>query len=710
MAIFDKHILTSERHSARRRMWIFLVLAIAMQPLSGRAQETAPAPQPSATAPGKSGDLEKLLDMPLDQLAKTPVTAASAPGPLPSMDTPVTSVNKEAGTIGRSAAAVFVITNEMIRRSGATCIPEALRMAPGLEVARVNSNTWAITARGFNNAFANKLLVLIDGRTVYVSAFSGVYWDCEDVLLEDVDRIEVIRGPGGTLWGANAVNGVINIITKSAKDTKGSYISGGGGTYERSMGAARYGGDISDDCQYRVYAKYNDRGPFYNADGQPDLDPWTHGQAGFRSDWNMNQAKTDTLTFQGDHYVGNSGMSAGLCRLAPEPFQQTLYGTAYNTGDNVLGRWRHQFDDESDLSVQTYFDNFERTTFLNSTYIKTWDIELQYRFPLNDWHQITCGAGYRHIDDELPTNNAFTLGVIPVARTTYISNQFIQDEITLSPDLLQLILGCKLEQNSYTYFEYQPSIRALYTPDKKHTLWGAVSRAVHTPSRVDENLFATSEVDFGTGPTFLRSIGNPDELSETLMAYEVGWREQMTDKFSYDLATFYNSYDSLRTLDNTGFSPGPPTFFYYQFGNAASAQSYGVELATTYKASERWNLYVQYTYLQMHVYDDPGDLLQGDGNSPCNQVYLRSSWNVAENVDFDLMGRYVDRLVGLGVPSYIEMDLRLAWRPKKHLELAVIGQNLLQTYHYEFGRTTETFNSILDQTPRGVYGTVAWRY
>jgi iron complex outermembrane recepter protein len=671
------------------------------------AQEGGKPQQDAAAASGKSGDLEKLLDLPIDQLAKTPVSSASASGSLPSMDTPVTSVNKEASTIGHSAAAVFVITNEMIRRSGATCIPEALRMAPGLEVARVNSNTWAITARGFNNAFANKLLVLIDGRTVYSPAFSGVYWDCEDVLLEDVDRIEVIRGPGGTLWGANAVNGVINIITKHTKDTKGAYVSAGGGTYERSMAAMRYGGDLSEDCQYRVYAKYNDRGPFYNADGQPDLDPWTHGQVGFRTDWNMDKAKTDTLTVQGDHYVGDSGMSAGWCQPA-QPFQQTLYGTAYNTGDNVLARWCHKYDDDSDLSVQTYFDNFEHDTFLNSERIKTWDIELQYRFPLTDSQQITCGAGYRHIDDQMPSTNPFCLSVIPLARTTYIANQFIQDEITLSPDLLQLILGCKLEQNSYTYFEYQPSIRALYTPDKKHTAWGAVSRAVHTPSRVDENLFATTAVDFGTGPTFLRSVGNPDELSETLLAYELGWREQMTDKFSWDVATFYNSYDSLRTLDNTGFSPGPPPYFFYQFGNGASAQSYGVELATTYAASERWNLYVQYTYLQMHVYGD--ELLQGDGNSPCNQVYLRSSWNVGKNVDFDLMARYVDRLVGLGVPSYVEMDLRLAWRPKKQLELALVGQNLLQTYHYEFGRTTETFNSILDQTPRGVYGTVAWRH
>jgi iron complex outermembrane receptor protein len=408
------------------------------------------------------------------------------------------------------------------------------------------------------------------------------------------------------------------------------------------------------------------------------------------------------VTLQGDHYVGNSGISGGWTQTTP-PLQQTLFGTAYNTGDNVLARWSHVSDDDSELTLQSYFDNFERDTFLNSTRTKTWDIELQYRFQFTDRQQITCGAGYRNIHDQLPSNNLFTMGVIPEERTTYIASQFIQDEITLAPELLQLILGCKLEQNSYTFFEYQPTIRLLYTPDKKHSLWGAVSRAVHTPSRVDEALFATTAV---TGPLFIRSLGNPNMVSETLMAYEVGWREQMTEKFSWDLATFYNSYDHLRTLPSTGFTP--PDLLSFQFQNGAVAHSYGIELAGTYAVSERWNLYAQYTYLQMHIYDD--QLLQGDGNSPCNQFYLRSSWNVRKNVDFDLMGRYVDRLVGLDVPRYIEMDARVAWRPRQRLELALVGQNLLNSYHYEFGRTIETSNGILTGTPRGVYGTATWRY
>jgi iron complex outermembrane receptor protein len=647
------------------------------------------------------GNIDKLLDAAdkdIGQLSKVDVSVNST-GPL-AMDATVTSVNKESGTVGRSAAAIFVITNEMIRRSGATCVPEALRMAPGLEVARVNSNQWAITSRGFNNAFANKLLVLIDGRTVYSPAFNGVYWDAQDVLLEDVDRIEVIRGPGGTLWGANAVNGVINIISKRAKDTQGAYVSAGGGTVERSMEAARYGGKLGESGHYRAYGKYNDRGPFFDPN-QPAQDGWTHGQAGFRADWELGREKTDTVTLQGDHYVGNSNISNGWTQTTA-PFQQTLYGVAFNTGDNVLARWHHRIDDDSDWTLQSYFDNFERDTFLNSERIKTWDIEFQYRFPMGERQAITCGAGYRNIHDQMPSANPFTVGIVPTESTTYIANQFIQDEISLVPETLDLILGCKLEQNSFTYFEYQPTMRLLYTPDKKHCLWGAVSRAIHTPSRVDEGLSANTI----SGSWVLSTSGNPNMVSETLMAYEAGCREQMTDRFSWDIATFYNTYDHLRTLPFTGFTP--PDILMFQFQNGATAHSYGAELAGTYAVSERWNLYAQYTYLQMHVYDD--QLLQGDGNNPCNQVYIRSAWNVRKNVDFDLMGRYVDRLVGLNVPGYIEMDARLAWRPRERLELALVGQNLLNTYHYEFGRTTETYNSILSGTPRSVYGTATWRY
>lgn len=645
-------------------------------------------PAPSDPSPADAVPSSGILDLDIEQLGKTPVV-------VPSMDIPVTSVAKEESTVGQSAAAVFVITNEMIRRSGATCIPEALRMSPGLDVARVNSSSWAITCRGFNNMFANKLLVLIDGRTVYSPSFSGTYWDMQDVVLEDVERIEVIRGPGGTLWGANAVNGVINIITKNARDTQGAYVDVGGGDIERSHETVRLGSRLGEDAHYRVYGKYFDRSAFYNENGKAG-DAWTQGQFGFRTDMTLDRIGNDTLTVQGDHYLGNSAMTAGF--WAPFEFLPDIrHGETHTTGQNVLFRWRHVRDEDSDWTVQGYFDNAQRTTILNSSYIRTFDLELKYHFRFNDRHQITCGGGYRNIHDRLPSTDPYTLGVIPEERTTFIANQYIQDEITLSPDLWALTLGCKVEQNSYTCFEYQPSIRLRYTPDRKHTAWGAISRAVHTPSRVDENLLATE--------LYFRTEGNPNMISETLFAYELGWREQTTPRFSWDVALFYNDYDHLRTVRYVDLIP---PFLVFQLDNGATASSYGVELASNWAVSERWRLSAQYTYLHMNVFNDMS--LYGDGFSPRNQVYFRSAWNLTENLDFDLMARYVDVLEQMMVPSYITMDLRLAWRPRKHLELAIVGQNLLDTYHPEFGRTTENTYNIVSEVPRGVYGTATWRF
>jgi iron complex outermembrane receptor protein len=673
---------------------VLLAAFMAAQSAAFAAPANEPAANPAAAA---DPALEDILKLDIDQLARAPVV-------VPSMDIPVTSVTKEQSTVGRSAAAVFVITNEMIRRSGATCIPEALRMAPGLEVARVNSNTWAITSRGFNNTYANKLLVLIDGRTVYSPVFSGVYWDVQDVVLEDVERIEVIRGPGGTLWGANAVNGVISIITKNAKDTQGAYINGAGGTVEKSSEIMRYGGRFNEDCYWRVYGKYFDRADFYNPTSPVD-DAWHQGRFGFRSDWNLGGEGTDFLTLQGDHYVGKSGMSAGFTQLT-EPYTVVRYGNAYNTGENVLARWRHVIDDDSDWMLQSYFDHFERDGILNSERVRTFDIDFQYRFPLAERHSIICGAGYRYIHDDCPSTDPFTLCNLPTERATFVGSQFAQDEISLAPDLLTLTLGCKLEQNSYTNFEYQPTIRLLWTPDRKHTGWAAVSRAVRTPSRVNENLFSTSAVSFEGMVHYIRLTGNPTIISEDMMAYELGFREQMTDRFSWDLAVYYNNYDHLigsQYID----TPFPYLMSYFTMANGGTGQSYGAELAMNFTVSENWKLYAQYTYLHMHV---SGNSYGIPGYNPHNQVYLCSSWNLRKDIDFDLMARYVDNLPTLEVPSYISLDARLAWRVRKHLELAVVGQNLLDTYHWEFGPTIENLYGQNNMVPRGVYGTLDWRY
>lgn len=672
--------------------------------------QEAAAPQQSAAAPqGKetSSDLAGLLDLPIEELAKTPVVSGGGAA----MDMPVTSVTKETSTVGRSAAAVFVITNEMIRRCGATCIPEALRLSPGLDVAQINSSTWAISCRGFNNLYASKLLVLIDGRTIYTPVSSGVYWDVQDVLLEDVERIEVIRGPGGTLWGANAVNGVINVITKKSQDTQGVYAIAGGGTVKRSAEALRYGGQIGETGYYRVYGKYFDQGPYFDPT-QQSQDAWNQGRVGFRADWDLDAAKQNTFTVQGDHYTGFSGMTAGFTSVAP-PYFQVQEGAAHNTGENVLMRYRHVRDEDSDWTLQTYYDQFDRGTILNSEKVKTGDVDFQYRFRLSERHSITCGAGYRYIHCFCPSESPFTSSIQPPDQSLYLSSQFLQDEITLSPDLWTLTLGCKIEQNPYTNFEYQPTARLLFTPDHRRSFWGAVSRAVRMPAIYNRDLFVTQSP--ATGDMFLRVVGNKNFQSEVLYAYELGYREQMTDRFSCDIATFYNVYDSLLTITPTGVPdiepvPLPPHLVLpMMLTNQASADAYGVELATTWEASERWRLSAQYTFLRVLTHN-AGVGGEGNGDSPIHQCGLRSSWAVRKDLDLDMTARYVDCLPGLDVPSYIEMDLRLAWRARQNLELAVVGQNLLQPYHYEFGQLFAFKGYEVTEVPRGVYGTVAWQY
>lgn len=660
--------------------------------------EPTTEPQPLASAASSANGIHDLLNLDVEQLSQVPVASASG---AQSFETPVTSVTREPSTVGKSPAAVFVITNEMIRRSGVTSIPEALRMAPGLDVAHVNSNTWAISARGFNNVFSNKLLVLIDGRTVYSPVFSGVYWDVQDVLLEDVDRIEVVRGPGGTLWGANAVNGVINIITKKATETQGTFASAGGGTMERSNGAMRYGGQIGEDGYYRVYGKYFDRSPFYDPNGSPQ-DGWNQGRVGFRSDWNLDRSKSTTLTVQGDHYVGDSGMTAQFASFAP-PFSVTRAGYAHNTGQNVVARLNHARDEDTDWTLQMYYDQFDRGTILNSEKVRTYDVDFQYRFQPVERNHITCGAGYRYINEFCPSEDPLTYSDIPAQQYSYIVSQFVQDEITLSPDSFKFIIGCKLEENPYTGFEYQPSARLLYTPDETHTVWGAVSRAVRMPSIVDRSLFTTTPL--GNAPVFLRLLGNEGFQSETLLAYEVGYRTQATERFSWDIATFYNVYGRLASGEFLPMPPGPVVLIPVRFVNDATADTYGAELATHWGVSDHWRLDAQYTFLREFIHGT--GTLGNSGDSPRHQFELRSSWDLREGVDFDMTVRYVDCLATVGVPSYITMDLRLAWRPRKHLELAIVGQDLLQSHHYEYSSFQA---SQVTEVPRSVYGTVTWRY
>jgi iron complex outermembrane recepter protein len=684
--------------------WVCLPAATAW------GDETSQVPSgsaPSQAASGRpvspTGSAEDLLKLDLDQLSKVDVR-------VPSMDVPVTSVTREASTIGHSAAAIFVISPEMIRRSGARNIPEALRLAPGLDVAQINGNEWAISSRGFNNFVANKLLVLIDGRAVYTPSYAGVIWKVQNVMLEDVERIEVIRGPGATVWGANAVNGVISIITKSAKDTQGVLATAGGGTFERDFGALRFGGQNDSGVFYRAYVQYSEQGTTWAPYGAYDASQL--GQGGFRLDWNLGREKTDKITFQGDYYDGTA-QNAVLEPVFPDPtfqFEQMVKTALPMRGGNLLTRWTHTVDEDSDYSLQFYYDRLDYSIPILALGQDTFDLDFTDRFSLTAGQKIVWGCGYRFVGESF--QNTSVAGIDPSSVRLNLFSAFLQDEIAIVPDKLTFTAGCKIEHNDFTGFECQPSLRLLWMLDKKRSAWGAVSRAVRTPD-VFEFYGHSLSVPIAPGlPVFPYQIPNPNVTSETVMAYELGYRVQATDTFSWDLALFFNRYDSLVASSVVANPMLPPNFIPLQGGNEAAGNTYGFEWTYQWEVSKRWKLRGYYALLEMQLHAAPGAVMTGagqPGTSPQNQISLMSSWDLGSNVEFDMIARYVDALTALQVPEYIDADLRLAWRPRKHLELELVGQNLLNNHVLQFDNQTPTIN-LPTEIPRGVYGKVTWQY
>jgi iron complex outermembrane receptor protein len=592
------------------------------------------------------------------------------------MNIEVTSVSKTAQKLTEVASAIQVITGEDIRRSGASRLPDALRLAPNLQVAQVNSRDWAVTARGFNgaslstNTLADKLLVMIDGRVVYNPLFGGVFWDVQNVLLEDINRIEVVSGPGGTLWGANAVNGVINIISKTAKETQGFYATGGGGSFLRDFGSARYGGHVGDKVFYRVYGQVFDRNNTTYFDTVQFPDKWNMSQGGFRLDYIP--SKNNTFTLQGDIYLGNAG----------KPVTNTK-----TNGQNILARWSHKFSDRSDFTLQFYFDRTYRKFPSNgfTDELKTYDIELQHNSKLGKRQKIIWGVGYRMMSDKIDNGggNAF---LPPVAELEQVTG-FVQDQISLVQDKLEFTIGTKLMNNYYSGFEYQPSGRLAYTPNKKHTVWAAVSRAIRGPCRFDVELTADK--------TF---------KSENVIAYELGYRVEPIEKIAISLAGFYNQYTDLRSLNLS--PPGPAGSV---FGNDQKARTWGIELAANYWIKDWWRLRTGYTYLgkknqAVNAAVAPGsDVFEA--MDPSHQFMIQSVMDIKKGFQVDVVLRGVDSLpasqftLNRNVPLYVSMDVRLAYRYKR-FEISVVGQDLLARKHIEFG---------LIQIPMSVYGQMTIR-
>ncbi len=644
------------------------------------------------------------------------------------MNLQVTSVSKRTQKVADAAAAIFVITQEDIRRSGATSIPEALRLVPGLEVARIDQNKWAIGSRGFNGRFDNKLLVLIDGRSVYTPLFSGVYWNVEDVMLEDVDRIEVIRGPGATLWGANAVDGVINVITKKAKSTQAAVVTAGAGTEERAAGGVRYGGKLGDNTYYRAYTKYFDWGPSAYPSGMTAHDGWDALRGGFRADWTP--AGANSLTLQGDIYRTRFDETLTVASLSA-PYSNTFLNDGKYSGGNILGRWNHTSEGSS-MSLQMYYDNTSITDHsLFGDHQNIFDIDFQHAFHVGDSQQFVWGLGYRSIRDK--NNPSFTVSLQPNQVTLNQFSTFLQDEISLVDNRLQITLGSKFERNEFTGFEIQPNARLLWNLTPNQSIWTAVSRAVRTPALTEEGLRLNSAVippgapsNPTPFPAVIAVFGSHQFNSEDLLAYELGYRVQATSNLSLDIATFYNNYSNLRTAEpGAPFPEGSPAptdiVIPFVAGNKMSGGTYGVELFADWKVVPKWRLVGSYSYLQMNIHKnlDSQDPTPDNpnGSSPRHQWYLRSSIDLPKHFDQDTTLRFVDhlpgqqlpgQLPGQSLPSYYSLDAHLGWRPVTRLELSIGGQNLLNNWHFEFMPDFVTTSPTV--VKRSIFGSITVKF
>lgn len=653
--------------------------------------------------------VERYIDMPLADL----------------MSMEVTSVSKKKQRLNEVAAAAFVITQEDIRRSGVTSIPEALRMAPGIQVGRIDANKWAIASRGFDNQFSNMLLVMIDGRTVYSSSFSGVYWDAQDTLLEDIERIEVIRGPGASVWGANAVNGVINIITRQASQTVGGLLVAGAGSEEKTFGRVRYGIEMDNGITARAYIKYNDRDASFAPDTKGDAgDEWRSLRGGFRIDSQADEI--DNWTVHGDVYQSDQNQRLNVWKDPADPANM-IYAPFYlapNTPDsfdssgwNVLGKWEHQISADSSTTAQIYIDHTRRAEDIVTQEHDTIDLDFQHEYRGFKQHEIIWGLGYRRIRDDF--DNSFTVSFQPDGKTLDLYSAFIQDEIELIPDTLHLTLGSKLEHNDFTGFEILPTARVAWFPDARNTVWGSVSRAVRTPSRLEVSskiISAIVPVPPTFAPVIVYSLGNEDFQSEDMLAWEMGYRVQPQENLSLDLALFYNDYDNLQSFEST--DPLNPLSDVL-FDNKLSAYSYGLELSVDWHPLDWWRLQSNYSYMDMHT-TPRRDSVNLDVNNnlaekshPAHQLSLRSMMDFGNNITLDVWAYYVDDLertsfsIPVPVPAHTSLNVRLAWRPANDLELSLVAQNLLDDHHLEFvGENVFSPTEI----ERSVYAQIRWDF
>ncbi|WP_419835996.1 TonB-dependent receptor plug domain-containing protein [Endozoicomonas atrinae] len=641
----------------------------------------------------------------------------------------VTSVSRKKQRLMDSAAAVYVVTQEDIRRSGAKTIPDALRMVPGVQVAQMNSNTWSISARGFNYVFANKLLVMMDGRTLYTPEYSGVNWDVQDTLMEDIDRIEVIRGPGAALWGANAVNGIINIITKSANETQGSLLTLGAGTAERFYGSYRYGGHLSEEAHYRAFFKSFKRDGFLNSDGSDAADDWYINRAGFRAEWQKSEddfLSVDAAVFDGQVQpplnIFDSNQSAKV------PFNDK---TKEQKGGHITGSWKRKTSDKGDFTLKGYYDRYENTDYRIAAARDTIDIETQHRFQLTEQQEIIWGVGYRSSWYKLKDMNFVVVNEEKPIERLY--SAFIQDEITLNPEW-HLTLSSRLEHHTDTGYAFQPNASIAWKMNDRTTAWAKVSKAVRTPSiserKADVNGVYLIENPALPPNTYL-SIGRNQELdSEKLTAYEFGIRQQLTNTLSIDLTSFINEYKGLHSLvsssicpDGTTFNLGvcaenalPPTFYFLPatLENGLDATTYGLELALDWSATDWWRIKSDITLLQVDATRlDEQDFSRQteslvEGLSAEVLANVRSMMDLSSNWRLDTWVRYVGKNKSADVDAYAALDMQLAHQFNEELEFSLVGKNIFESSRLEFN---EYFTGLVaTEIEESWYAQVQWKF
>jgi iron complex outermembrane receptor protein len=622
----------------------------------------------SAVSGARAQTIENLRGMSIDQLATLDVS----------------SVTKTNEVLSDAPAAIYVITHDQILRSGAQTLPEILRLAPNLQVYQTSASNYIVTARGFSGnsadqAFSNKLLVLIDGRSVYTPLYSGVYWDMQDVLPADIERIEVISGPGATLWGANAVNGVINIITRKAKDTQGGLLDISAGNLEQSV-ALRYGGTLSDDLAYRFYVRDYFGDDTETPSGNNAHDHWSRPEGGFRFDWTP--SASDSVTFQGDDFAGSEAQ--------PGAPNEDI------SGRNLTAHWTHDFADGSSLQFLTYYDREARETEDNegNFWVDTYDFEVQHNFTLNGWNAINWGGGVRVSDYNI--HGTASLLFVPAGRALDLSDIFAQDAITIDPSLTA-ILGLKIEDDPYSGVTPLPSGRLSWKVGDQALVWGAISRAVRSPTPFDEDVLEKS------GSTALLT-GNPYFVDETLTAYEIGTRVQPVERLSFSISAYYNSYDDLRTIELT-----PVTFFPITWGNKLEGYTYGFESWGNYQLFPWWQLSASFNELREHYKFAAGATAPSLGYSqigddPHETATFRSAVNLTSDINFDWDLRYVSKLPNPVVPAYVEMGASVGWNVSETLRLSLSGFNLLHARHQEFPP------SEADAVPRSFSVGLQWRF